>query len=75
MSLMASFCVSFSPRDVLNMIWDLFESVSEGFRTYSSIFIKSIKKAELLTKSNDARIMVTYLRFCLGIQKLEQSIF
>ena len=35
MSLMASFVLSFFPRDVLDKIWDLIESVSEGFPTYS----------------------------------------
>ena len=29
--------LSFSPRDVLDEIWDLIESVSEGFPTYSYI--------------------------------------
>ena len=29
----------FFPRDVLDEIWDLIESVSEGFPTYSSIHI------------------------------------
>ena len=29
--------LSFFPRDVLDEIWDLIESVSEGFRTYSLI--------------------------------------
>ena len=33
-SLMASFVLSFFPLDVLDEIWD-FESVSEGFLTYS----------------------------------------
>ena len=31
MSLMASFVLSFFPLDVLEEIWDLIESVSEGF--------------------------------------------
>ena len=35
MSLMASFCAVIFPRDVLDEIWDLTESVSEGFPTYS----------------------------------------
>ena len=39
-SLMASFVLSFFPLDVLDEIWDLIESVSEGFLTYS--FIKSV---------------------------------
>ena len=34
MSLMVSFVLSFFPRDVLDKIWDLIESVSEGFPTY-----------------------------------------
>ena len=29
--------LSFFPRDVLDEIWDLIESVSEGFSTYSSL--------------------------------------
>ena len=34
-SLMAYFVLSFFPLDVLGEIWDLIESVSEGFLTYS----------------------------------------
>ena len=34
-SLMASFVLSFFPLDVLDEIWDLIVSVSEGFLTYS----------------------------------------
>ena len=33
-SLMASFVLSFFPLDVLEEIWDLIQSVSEGFLTY-----------------------------------------
>ena len=36
-SLMASFVLSFFPLDVLDEIWDLIESVSEGFLTYSRL--------------------------------------
>ena len=35
---MASFVLSFFPLDVLDEIWDLIESVSEGFLTYSFPF-------------------------------------
>ena len=35
-SLMASFVLFFFPLDVLDEIWDLIESVSEGFLTYSN---------------------------------------
>ena len=34
LSLMASFVLSFFPRDVLDEIWVLIESVSEGFLFY-----------------------------------------
>ena len=34
-SLMSSFVLSFFPLDVLDEIWDLIESVSGGFLTYS----------------------------------------
>ena len=34
LSLIASFCAVLFPLDVLKGIWDLIESVSEGFLTY-----------------------------------------
>ena len=37
-SFMASFVLSFFPLDVLDGIWDLIESVSEGLLTYSCDF-------------------------------------
>ena len=37
MSMMVSFCAVIFPRDVLDGIWDLIESVSEGFPTFSFI--------------------------------------
>ena len=40
---MASFVLSLFPLDVLDEIWDLIESVSEGFLTYFSIkYVKSM---------------------------------
>ena len=39
-SFMASFVQSFVPRDVLDGIWDLIESVSEGFLTYFCFFLR-----------------------------------
>ena len=54
-SLTASFVLSFFPLDVLDEIWDLIESVSEGFLTYSSIrFIDKmfvLSFAEIFTKA------------------------
>ena len=41
-SLMASFVLSFFPLDVLDEIWDLVGSVSEGFLTYSFISSKLV---------------------------------
>ena len=35
MSMMVSFVLSFFPRDVLDEIFNLIESVSEGFPSYS----------------------------------------
>ena len=40
-SLMASFVLSFFPLDVLDEIWDLIESVSEGFLTSAFSDFKS----------------------------------
>ena len=41
-SLMASFVLFFFPLDVLDEIWDLIESVSEGFLTYFCIYCSGI---------------------------------
>ena len=47
MSLIASFlCCPFSPRDVLDEIWDLIELVSEDFSTCSYIIVNLIRSAE-----------------------------
>ena len=42
-SLMASFVLFFFPLDVLDEIWDLIESVSEGFLTYSFNMLLNVK--------------------------------
>ena len=49
-SFMASFVLSLFPLDVLDGIWDLIESVSEGFLTYSYIVVMSLGKYRLLLK-------------------------
>ena len=41
-SLMASFVLSFSPLDVLDDIWDVIESVSEGFLTYTFTWLSLV---------------------------------
>ena len=50
-SFMASFVLSFFPLDVLDGIWDLIESVSEGFLTYSLQMVrKSMLKLIVLNR-------------------------
>ena len=61
---MASFVLSFFPLDVLDEIWDLIESVFEGFLTYSCTFQATIggKVAPLIGLSDedmDMDIMIT----------------
>ena len=51
-SLMASFVLSFFPLDVLDEIWDLNESVSEGFLTYSYFRIRISRIALLILISS-----------------------
>ena len=47
MSMMVSFVLSFFPRDVLDEILNLIESVSEDFPSYSSIYVVlSVKKLD-----------------------------
>ena len=46
MSLWRLFMLSFFPRDVLDEIWDLIDSVSEGFPFYSYLLNNS--KSELI---------------------------
>ena len=58
MSLMASFVLSFYPRDVLDEIWDLIGSVSEGFPSYSYITQEHL----------------TYLAACLVTSSLVKSL-
>ena len=57
-SLMAFFVLSFFPLDVLDEIWDLIESVSEGFLTYSCLisflFFFSKLLQPMITMSDDA---------------------
>ena len=51
-SLMASFVLSFFPLDVLDEIWDLIESVSEGFLIHSFlVFINTYSKPDGILKN------------------------
>ena len=55
-SLIASFCAVFSPLDVLDEIWDLIESVSEEFLTFSCDFTSF--QTLFHSYQNDRRIKV-----------------
>ena len=63
-SLMASFVLSFFPLDVLDEIWDLIESVSEGFLTYSCsclVLFAGIVAVDDATKVEEALNNVPYI--------------
>ena len=47
MSMMVSFVLSFFPRDVLDEILNLIESVSEDFPSYSSPFSMMLLQSQL----------------------------
>ena len=55
MSMMVSFVLSFFPRDVLDEILNLIESVSEDFPSYSCIVVPLCKMAK---NKNDMTIKV-----------------
>ena len=48
---MASFALSFFPRDVLDEIWDLIETVSEGFPIYSFRMVPSFSLKPYLRRA------------------------
>ena len=49
-SLMASFCAVFFPLNVLDKIWDVTESVSERFLTYSSLQMTFVVACDVINK-------------------------
>ena len=53
MSMMVSFVLSFFPRDVLDEILNLIESVSEDFPSYSTIGTVGFYSAVLCSKDAD----------------------
>ena len=59
---MASFVLSFFPLDVLDEIWDLIESVSEGFLTYPfMLFLSEDKQSEVTEAFNSTSYYLDYL--------------
>ena len=68
-SLMASFVLSFFPLDVLDEIWDLIESVSEGFLTYFWMDLNARVKVNFARVDvNFQTVTVTY--FCFNFLNL-----
>ena len=63
---MASFVLSFFPLDVLDEIWDLIESVSEGFLTYSYLQSK--------LQSTDKKASCFRLTITTTLQKWQQKL-
>ena len=51
-SLIASFVLSFFPLDVLDEIWDLIESVSEGFLTYFCVMVLRLRLKRSRTRDH-----------------------
>ena len=70
-SLMASFELSFFPLDVLDEVWDLIESVSEGFLTYSLISVTSILSFSFFLPFSGTQTVRFRLKFCLKEQVIQ----
>ena len=70
MSTMVSFVLSFFPRDVLDEILNLIESVSEDFPSYSLVTFLHVHHAdklnicshELQSHGHDLKINISFLR-------------
>ena len=65
-SFMASYVLSFFPLDVLDGIWDLIESVSEGFLTYSCIQ-KACLNLFLIGSLHQSSPMIRTLSYSFGL--------
>ena len=60
MSMMVSFVLSFFPRDVLDEILNLIESVSEDFPSYSQFHFKTFKYFLLFVSYLLAKLKVSW---------------
>ena len=58
MSMMVSFVLSFFPRDVLDEILNLIESVSEDFPSYSSVYACFYLLILILSPAFDRRLIL-----------------
>ena len=69
MSMMVSFVLSFFPRDVLDEILNLIESVSEDFPSYSSRYKRPIKRENILVHFTRKDIDQYHPNACTKIHK------
>ena len=69
MSMMVSFVLSFFPRDVLDEILNLIESVSEDFPSYSSRFAVN----DILQQKHDMKVSMTLCTYDILHRKLEYA--
>ena len=67
MSLVASFCAVLFPLDVLGVIWDFIESVSEGFPTYFCYSVQSdnVYHTELVVLISSSFERFDFWAFCI----------
>ena len=74
MSMMVSFVLSFFPRDVLDEILNLIESVSEDFPSYSSIaVIINVASSHLNGTSNYNTNKHFYLRKIIDLKTVKKN--
>ena len=66
MSMMVSFVLSFFPRDVLDEILNLIESVSEGFPSYSCMDSRGDKTTCILLYIRSSK-MGKVIHFCMSV--------
>ena len=78
MSMMVSFVLSFFPRDVLDEILNLIESVSEDFPSYSFKSLKSLEFSDAKTSdvlSNVVLVvcMFIFIKIEILVKKMKSS--
>ena len=65
-SLMASFVLSCFPLDVLDEIWDLIESVSEGFLIYSYQHSEDLIRRQIQSRHKSQTKYNVWIRFFIA---------
>ena len=65
-------CCPFSPRDVLDEIWDLIESVSEGFLSYSCIREQLVQFATCAHENCEEAMHLSSTFPCFSVLNISQ---